>query len=148
MLINNSNDWNNNNTQQLFLVWKRVNILDFDILISANIQTRYAPFKYICCSVVEESTIMPCNLWLVSFRSPFDIIDENPTFLICELFFLTWALLLLGHGKKPQCTYAYDSFCTFRVSLPLSPPPPSCLFIFSNSLHFSFPSYSFTLHFF
>ena len=89
---------------------------------------------------------MPYNLWLVSFRSPFDIIDENPTFLICELFFLTWALLLLGHGKKPQCTYAYDSLCTFRVSLPPSLLPS--LFIFSNSLHLSFPSYSFTLHFF
>ena len=36
--------------------------------------------------------------WLVSFRSPAEILCENPTFLALEIVMYLWAFLTLKHG--------------------------------------------------
>jgi hypothetical protein len=50
--------------------------------------------------------------WFVSFRSPLDILAENPSFLLLEIIIYVWAFLLYKHGKLPQIPM-------WRLSLPL-----------------------------
>ena len=37
--------------------------------------------------------------WLVSFRSPLEIWEDNPTFLMLEIVTYVWAFLLYRHGN-------------------------------------------------
>lgn len=36
---------------------------------------------------------------IVTFRNPLEIWEENPSFLLCEIIFLTWGLVSFRHGK-------------------------------------------------
>ena len=56
--------------------------------------------------VTSEYTVLAEQWWhsrarrdIVAFRNPLEIWEENPSFLLCELLFLTWGLVSFRHGK-------------------------------------------------
>ena len=54
----------------------------------------------------SEYTVLVEQWWhsqarkdIVTFRNPMEIWAENPSFLLCEIIFVTWALVTFRHGK-------------------------------------------------
>ncbi|CAH1793351.1 unnamed protein product [Owenia fusiformis] len=45
--------------------------------------------------------------WLIAFRDPRDILEKHPSFLLCEVAFITFALLTLQHALKHGGRYKY-----------------------------------------
>ena len=56
--------------------------------------------------VTSEYAVLAEQWWhsrvrrdIVAFRNPLEIWEENPSFLLLELLFLTWGLVSFRHGK-------------------------------------------------
>jgi hypothetical protein len=55
--------------------------------------------------------------WLISMRSPFDIWDKEPTFLICELLYYIVAVLTFMHAKRHGRRYMWLWWATIAHGL-------------------------------
>ena len=54
---------------------------------------------------------------VISFRSPLEIWAENPTFLLAEVMFFTWAALTMKHGECRAQMYTEKNGVDILVEL-------------------------------